>query len=70
MFTRMLSILFPKETIMLGRWNTRECSNIKNIMANYDHCGDIICKNPKEITNLVEKELIRRNVNVSSINNK
>ena len=66
MLNRILRLFIPKEEMMLGRWNTRECSNIKNIMANYDHCGGTICKNPKEITNLVEKELSKRNLNVNS----
>ena len=46
----------PKETILLGRWNRNHCANIKNIFSNYDHCGDTICKDPREITRLINKE--------------
>ncbi|VVU95331.1 hypothetical protein CPAV1605_1082 [seawater metagenome] len=47
----------PKPQVMLGRWNTEHGLEIKNIMANYDHCGDTICKDPKQITLLVNKEI-------------
>ena len=46
----------PSNTILLGRWKN-ESQNIKNIYANHDHCGDIICKNPKNI----KKYIIEKN---------
>lgn len=47
----------PHQPVMLGRWNTENGLEIKNIMANYDHCGDTICKDPTQITNLINKEI-------------
>ena len=29
----------------------------KNIYANHDHCGDIICKNPKIVRELIKNEI-------------
>ena len=39
----------------LGRWNTKDNSDIKSILANYDNCGDIICKDPKEVIKIIDK---------------
>ena len=44
-----------EKKILLGRWGT--CGkDIKNIYANHDHCGDIICKDPINIKNLLENK--------------
>ncbi len=43
----------------LGRW-ARNSDRVKSIYANSDHCGDIICKNPKEITALINKEINKK----------
>ena len=51
----------PNTNIMLGRWKINEYASIKNIHANHDHCGDIICRNPVEITSLINKELKKTN---------
>ena len=62
MMLRKLRNLFKKtdSKIILGRWgNTGD--NIKNIYANHDHCGDIICKNPKEVTELIKNEIKNKN---------
>ena len=58
MIRNILKKIFQKKEnkILLGRWNN-EGSDIKNIYANHDHCGDIICRDPKEITKLVKREL-------------
>lgn len=45
--------------IILGRWNNTG-DEIKNIYANHDHCGDIICKNPKEVTEIVRREIKKK----------
>ena len=37
----------------LGRWNTQDNQDIKNILANADHCGDKICNDPKLINKLI-----------------
>ena len=47
--------------ILLGRWGNHG-KDIKNIYANHDHCGDIICKDPKIVKNLIEKnKLLKKN---------
>ena len=58
---RRLKNLFKKTDtkIMLGRWGNKG-SNIKNIYANHDHCGDIICKNPKDVKEIIKKELKKK----------
>ena len=38
----------------LGRWNIHDNSEIKSILANYDNCGDTICKNPVELSKHIE----------------
>jgi len=43
--------------ILLGRGGNHG-KDIKNIYANHDHCGDIICKDPKIVKNLIEKNKI------------
>ena len=45
----------PNYNIILGRWGNYG-NEIKNIYANHDHCGDIICKNPKIITEFIKNE--------------
>lgn len=57
----MLKNLFKKtdNKIILGRWGNIG-NDIKNIYANHDHCGDVICKNPKEITALINKEINKK----------
>ena len=58
MLTKIIN-LFKKtdKKVMLGRWGNKG-SNIKNIYANHDHCGDIICKNPKKITEFIKNNNI------------
>lgn len=57
MFRRFKNLFKKTENkIILGRWGNIG-DDIKNIYANHDHCGDIICKNPKTITEFVKKEI-------------
>ena len=60
---QLLRNLFKKEKkILLGRWGNYG-SDIKSIYANHDHCGDIICKDPKIVKKLVEKnKLLEKNL--------
>ena len=44
---------------MLGRWNQNNCPNIKSILANYDHCGDSICKDPVEVHKYIDYEVLK-----------
>ena len=46
--------------IILGRWGNTG-NSIKNIYANHDHCGDIICKNPKIVTEFIKNEIKNKN---------
>lgn len=53
-------IIFKKSktnTLNVGRWNTNDNQNIKSILANSDHCGDNICKDPKFVRYLIDKEI-------------
>ena len=43
-----------RSEIILGRWGNSG-KEIKNIYANHDHCGDIICKNPKDIKKIIKR---------------
>ena len=50
----------PNYNVILGRWGNYG-TEIKNIYANHDHCGDIICKNPKDVKNIIKSELKKKN---------
>ena len=56
MFKKFLSKFSNK--LILGRWN-HEISdtqkNIRAIWANSDHCGDIICGDPKKVKEIINK---------------
>jgi len=56
---RFITKMFVKETnpILLGRWNRNNDPTITSILTNYDHCGDIICKDPKEAKKLITMEI-------------
>ena len=44
MWQLVKNIFKKKETkVLLGRWGSNG-QDIKNMYANHDHCGDIICK--------------------------
>ena len=50
--------MYPeKNPILLGRWNRNNNQTITSILTNYDHCGDIICKDPKEAKKLITMEI-------------
>ena len=55
-----------EKKILLGRWGNYG-KDIKNIYANHDHCGDTICKDPKIVKNLIEKNRV---LNKNIIDNK
>ena len=63
MWLFLKNIFKKKETkVLLGRWGNHG-KDIKNIYANHDHCGDIICKDPKIVKNLIDKKnLLENNV--------
>lgn len=49
---------------LLGRWgNTGK--DIKNIYANHDHCGDMICKDPKIVQDIIKdnKKILSTKIN-------
>lgn len=53
--------VFIKNNKFLGRWNINETEKQKNFKitwANYDHCGDIICKDPKKVKEIINKRNI------------
>ena len=48
---------------LLGRWNNNNSLNdqlINNLYANHDHCGDIICKNPKIVQDIIKTEITNK----------
>ena len=63
----MIKRLFKKSTpIRLRRWGvTYEASVLEKRInwANHDHCGDIICKDPKIVKNLIEKNKLLKKKN-------
>ena len=63
MLLLLKNIFKKKETkILLGRWGNHG-KDIKNIYANHDHCGDIICKDPKIVKNIIDKKhFLEKNV--------
>ena len=61
MIRRIASIFLKDEKPKLGRWNLKTCedmvTSINSIYQNRDHCGDTICKTPKEASEyLTEKK--------------
>lgn len=58
MIRRIVQTMFKKEKPLLGRWNLKHNCKTEDIIVhhtNRDHCGDIICGDPKkyaEFTNL------------------
>ena len=62
MLSRFVNIFKKKpETQMLGRW-ARNNDVTKAIYANSDHCGDIICGDPKKVKTIINKQ---KKVNIS-----
>tara|TARA_B100001094_G_C17581996_1_gene507851 strand:+ start:285 stop:485 length:201 start_codon:yes stop_codon:yes gene_type:complete len=51
-----------EKKILLGRWGNYG-NDIKNIYANHDNCGDIICKDPIIIKTFIENKNINKNKN-------
>ena len=61
MITRIRNLFKKTDTkTILGRWGNTG-NDIKNIYANHDHCGDVICKNPKEVAELIKNEIKNKN---------
>jgi len=60
MIRRIANILFNNEKPKLGRWNLKTCedtlTSINSIYQNRDHCGDIICKTPKQASEYLTKD--------------
>ena len=55
MIRRIASIFLKDEKPKLGRWNLK--TSINSIYQNRDHCGDTICKTPKQASEyLTEKK--------------
>lgn len=44
--------IFPRQSILLGRWNTHDSETIKSrraVLANIDSCGDELCSSPLKL---------------------
>ena len=52
----------PEPRPVLGRWAVKSCSelltSINSVYQNRDHCGDVICREPKKA-----EEYIKTNKN-------
>lgn len=52
MIRRLVKLFTTVESPKLGRWNLKTCEDIQtsinSIYQNRDHCGDTICKTPKQ----------------------
>lgn len=57
MMWKLFKKFFKKneKQILLGRWGNYG-TEIKSIYANHDHCGDIICKDPKIVKKMIENK--------------
>lgn len=65
MIRSFVKIFNPENGNKLGRWNLKNNPEITNIFANYDHCGDTLCKDPKEIKCDIDK--INKSNNIEAI---
>jgi hypothetical protein len=68
----MLRNFFSKfsNKLILGRWSHNipdKQKNIRAIWANSDHCGDIICGDPKKVKDIINKTQNNKNVKYVSI---
>ena len=58
----------------LGRWalsHDNKEQNLKSTYANRDHCGDLICGDPKHLKTILDgtwKETINENVSNTKVN--
>lgn len=68
-FLNNFSIFNSSQSItLLGRWEHRLNDNqkkIKFIYNNSDHCGDVICGNPKTVKSILNNE---KTYNIKEVN--
>tara|TARA_X000000368_G_scaffold393912_1_gene360006 strand:+ start:392 stop:649 length:258 start_codon:yes stop_codon:yes gene_type:complete len=58
MLTVLRNLFKPNKSsgqIQLGRWALNN-ENVKSVYANSDHCGDVICGNPKRVKQIINNE--------------
>lgn len=51
---KFVAKIFPKQPILLGRWNTQDSETLKSrkaLLANIDSCGDELCSSPIKLKN-------------------
>ena len=57
MIRRIANICLKDEKPQLGLWNLKTCedtvTSINSIYQNRDHCGDTICKTPKQASEYI-----------------
>jgi len=60
MIRKILNIFTNIDKPKLGRWNLKTCedtlTSINSIYQNRDHCGDTICKTPKQASEYLTDE--------------
>ena len=59
MIRYIVKLFTTVEKPKLGRWNLKTCEDLKtsinSIYQNRDHCGDTICKTPKQASEYILK---------------
>ena len=59
MIRYIVKLFTTVEKPKLGRWNIKTCEDLKtsinSIYQNRDHCGDTICKTPKQASEYILK---------------
>ena len=64
---KILELFKQNKPTMLGRWSLKSCEDIKSatnsVYKNRDHCGDLICKTPKRVSEYLKlpNERIKNN---------
>ena len=72
-FLNNISIFNSSQSVtLLGRWEHRLNDNqkkIKFVYNNSDHCGDVICGNPKTVKSILNNEKTYNIKDIKDINN-
>ena len=57
-------MLNPAKSItpLLGRWNLKNNQGVGNILANNDHCGSTLCKDPTETKKQISLALFKSDI--------
>lgn len=56
-------------TTPLGRWNLKCNHDVTSIFANSDHCGSVVCKDPRETKKQISLALFKSELKANKCNN-